>query len=85
MNVHTDNVQILKKNGIPTFAVIPYEDYLEFLPKKKDDTVPQEVAEKAGITQAALSQMERAENTNRTTTLEKLAVAMGIDVEQVKD
>jgi hypothetical protein len=29
--------------------------------------------------------MERAENTNRTTTLQKLAVAMGIDVEQVKD
>lgn len=111
MNVHTNNVQILKKNGIPAFAVIPYEDYLEFFPKKKDDTVPQEVAEKAilnemplikawrlhlkltqkevaekaRITQAALSQMERAENTNRTATLEKLAAAMGLDVEQVKD
>jgi len=111
MSVHTNNVQILKKNGVPAFAVIPYEDYLEFLPKKEDDTVPQEVAEKAilnemplikawrlhlkltqkevaekaGITQAALSQMERAENTNRTATLEKLAAAMGLDVEQVKD
>ena len=111
MNVHTNNVQILKKNGIPAFAVIPYEDYLKFLPKKKEDTVPREVAEKAilnemplikawrlhlkltqkevaekaGITQAALSQMERAENTNRTATLEKLATAMGLNVEQVKD
>jgi len=111
MSVHTNNVQILKKNGIPTFAVLPYEDYLGLLPKKKDDTVPQEVAEKAilnemplikawrlhlqltqkkvaekaGITQAALSQMERAENTNRTATLEKLAAAMGLTVEQVKD
>ncbi len=111
MNAHTNNVQILKQNGIPAFAVIPYEDYLKIFPKKKEDTVPQEVAEKAildeiplikawrlylkltqkevakkaGITQAALSQMERAENTNRTATLKKLAVAMGLDVEQVKD
>jgi len=79
--------------------------------KKKEDTVPREVAEeailnemplikawrlhlkltqkevaeKAGITQAALSQMERTENTNRTATLEKLAFAMGLNVEQVKD
>lgn len=43
------------------------------------------VAEKAGITQAALSQMERAENTNRTATLEKLAAAMNLAVEQVRD
>lgn len=112
MNVHTNNVQIIKQNGIPLFAVIPYEEYLALLPKDtQNDTVPQEVAEKAiledmplikawrihlgltqkkvaekaGITQAALSQMERAENPNRTATLEKLAAAMGLSVEQIRD
>ena len=44
-----------------------------------------EVAEKAGITQAALSQMEKVENKLRTSTLEKLAAAMGLSVEQLKD
>ena len=111
MNVHTNKVQILKKDGVPTFAVIPYEDYLALLPKTEDDTVPQEVAEKtilknmplirawriylkltqkevaakAGITQAALSQMEKTENHSRTATLEKLALAMGLSIEQVRD
>ncbi len=44
-----------------------------------------EIAKKAGISQAALSQMEKTENTLRTGTLEKLASAMGISVEQLKD
>lgn len=44
-----------------------------------------QVAAKAGITQAALSQMERTEQENRTATLEKLAKAMGLSVEQLKD
>jgi DNA-binding XRE family transcriptional regulator len=44
-----------------------------------------DVAKRAGITQAALSQMERAENINRTTTLEKLADAMGLSIDQVQD
>ena len=104
------NIQILEKDGVPAFAVIPYENYLSLLPER-DDVVPQkiaemailkdmplikawrkylgmtqkEVAQKARITQAALSQMERAENTNRTATLEKLATAMGLSIEQVKD
>jgi DNA-binding XRE family transcriptional regulator len=113
MNVHTSNTQIIKKDGLPVFAVIPYEDYLALLPaqSKENDTIPQEVAEKAilkeiplikawrlylnltqkevaekaGITQAALSQMERTENTNRTKTLEKLATALGVSIEQLKD
>lgn len=112
MNALTSNVQIIKQNGIPVFAVIPYEDYLSMIPQNvENDSVPQEVAEKAileemplikswrlylglkqkevaekaGITQSALSQMERAENTNRSTTLEKLASAMGLSVEQVRD
>jgi transcriptional regulator with XRE-family HTH domain len=44
-----------------------------------------EVAKKAGITQAALSRMERAENPNRSATLEKLAAAMDISVELLRD
>ncbi len=44
-----------------------------------------EIAKKAGITQAALSQMENTENTLRTATLEKLAKALGLSVEQLKD
>ena len=42
-----------------------------------------EVADKAGITQAALSQMENGESRLRKTTKEKLAHAMGINVEQL--
>ena len=44
-----------------------------------------EIAKKAGITQAALSQMEKDENTLRTATLEKLAKAMDLSIEQLKD
>ena len=44
-----------------------------------------EIAKKTGITQAALAQMEKTENTLRTATLEKLAKAMNLTVEQLKD
>jgi len=44
-----------------------------------------EVAKKARISQAALSQMERSENKLRTATLKKLAVAMGLSEEQLRD
>ena len=37
-----------------------------------------------GITQAALSQMEAGEKRLRKATLEKLAMAMGISVEQLR-
>ena len=43
------------------------------------------VAQKADITQAALSQMENSENELRTATLEKLSIAMGLSVEQLRD
>jgi DNA-binding XRE family transcriptional regulator len=42
-----------------------------------------EVAEKAGITQAALSQMENGESRLRKATKGKLARAMGINLEQL--
>ena len=44
-----------------------------------------EVAKKAGISQAALSQMEKSGNKLRTATLEKLARVMDLSVEQLKD
>ncbi|MCP4116926.1 MAG: helix-turn-helix transcriptional regulator [Desulfobacteraceae bacterium] len=110
MKAHTD-VQIIKQNGIPAFAVIPYDEYLKLVPPKDEDTIPHEVVElvikkgfnllkawrsylgmtqkqvakKAGITQAALSQMEKTDNELRTATLEKLATAMDITVEQLRD
>jgi len=110
MGTLTD-VQIIKKDGKPAFAVIPYEEYLRLLPKDEDETVPhevvglvikkgmnlvkawrthlgltqREVAKQAGISQAALSQMEKSTNELRTATLEKLARAMGISAEQLRD
>jgi len=42
-----------------------------------------EVARRMGITQAALSQMESEEKRLRKATLEKLAAAMGIGVDQL--
>lgn len=44
-----------------------------------------EVAKKASISQAALSQMEKSENELRTATLEKLAIAMALSVDQLRD
>ena len=43
------------------------------------------VAKRAGISQAALSQMEKSDNKLRTATLEKLAKALGLSLEQLKD
>ena len=105
------NVQIIEQNGVPVFAVIPYDEYLRVFNDPDGETIPHEVvgliikkgynlikawrihlgmtqkqvAKKAGITQAALSQMERTEQTNRTATLDKLAFAMGLSIEQLKD
>ena len=42
-----------------------------------------EVAERMTITQAALSQMEAGKKRLRKVTLEKLAAALGLDVEQL--
>jgi DNA-binding XRE family transcriptional regulator len=112
MSAHTpDSVQIIEKDGHPIFAVIPYEDYLNLLPKDERTTVPHEVvglvvkegmnlvrawrqylgltqaeiSRRAGISQAALSQMERADNKLRNSTLEKLARAMGLSIDQLTD
>ncbi len=36
------NVQFIEQNGKPAFAVIPYDEYLKFLPSE-DVTIPHEV------------------------------------------
>ncbi len=73
---------------------IPNE-VVELMVKKRYNTVKawriylgltqKDIADKAGITQAAFSQMEKTENELRSGTLEKLAVAMGLDVELLQD
>lgn len=109
MSVHT-NVQIIEHNGVPAFAVIPYEEYLKIV-LQDDEYIPHEVvglivkkgyntvkawrvhlgltqkavADRAGITQSALSQMESSDNEMRTATLEKLATALGVSVGQLED
>lgn len=44
-----------------------------------------DVAKNADISQAALSQMEKSDNRLRTATLKKLARAMGLSEEQLRD
>ncbi len=108
------NVQIIKQEGHPVFAVIPYEDYVRIVrntPKSpKSDNIPndvvwlsidkgytlarawrehlgltqKEVAARMGISQAALSQMESGEKKLRKASLEKLAEALGVNIEQLR-
>ena len=113
MNKHT-NVQIIKQDGHPVFAVIPYEEYVRIFSKSpripKSGNIPndvvwlsidkgytlarawreylgltqKQVASRMGISQAALSQMESGEKKLRKASLEKLAVALGVTVEQLR-
>ncbi len=62
--------------GKPTFAFFPYEEYLNLLPTHEDAAVPHEVV---GVG------MEKSTNELRRLTLEKLAGATGISVEQLRD
>ncbi len=113
MSAHIPDVQIIRKDGVPLFAVVPYDEYLRLLGEAERDyepTIPHEVvglvikrgwnllkawrkylgltqaevAKRAGISQSALSQMERSDNL-RSETLEKLAKALGLRVEQLTD
>ena len=44
MNVHTDNVQIIRQEGKPVFAVIPYDDFLVLTGQEEQETtLPHEV------------------------------------------
>jgi len=112
MSAPTSNVQIIRQNGKPAFAVIPYEEFLRLTGATDDEAlIPNEVvglviehdwplvkawrkylglsqkelAARAGISQPALSQMERRSANLRDATLEKLAAAMGLSVSQLVD
>ncbi len=113
MSIHTDtpkDIQLIKQDGIPSFVVIPYNEYLRFFPVIDKQTIPHEVvglvikkgfnlikawrchlkktqtevAQKAEITQAALSQMEKSETKLRPATLKKIADALGLSIDQLK-
>ncbi|CAN2041277.1 Helix-turn-helix domain-containing protein [Candidatus Magnetomoraceae bacterium gMMP-15] len=45
MNVHT-NHQIIEKDGIPLFVMVPYEEYIDIIKKiDTESTIPHEVVE----------------------------------------
>ena len=102
--------QVIKKDGVPFFVIVPYDEYLQFQKPGSKIYFPHEVVEKSvvkekglvrawreykgisqeemakrmGITQAAYSQMEKPKARLRKTTLAKIAVALEVDIEQLK-
>ncbi|MDO5673482.1 MAG: helix-turn-helix transcriptional regulator [bacterium] len=111
MKTHIADTQIIKQNGKPAFAVIPYDVFLKITGVTgEEQSIPHEVvglavkndwnllkswrkhlglsqkylADNAGISQSALSQMEKSTNL-RDATIEKLAHAMGLHPEQLSD
>ncbi|MAC46526.1 MAG: transcriptional regulator [Oceanospirillum sp.] len=111
MSEHTD-VQIIKQNGKPMFAVVPYDQWIELTqPADEDVYIPHEVvkyqvkenlslmaawrkylklsqtelANRMGISQSAIAQMESSPETLQKKTLAKVAKAMQIQIEQLED
>lgn len=109
MSAHTEP-QIIKQNGKPAFAVIPWDEYQRLTGKKIDVWFPndvvkansrgdslikawrehfgltqEELAGRAGMKQSALVRLERPDSNPRRATLERLAMAMNITVEQLID
>jgi DNA-binding XRE family transcriptional regulator len=102
--------QIIEKDGVPMFVIVPYHEYLQFQKDEPKIYFPHEVVEKSvvegkglvrawreyqgvsqeeianrlGITQAAYSQMEKPKARLRKTTLERIAAALDVDIEQLK-
>jgi DNA-binding XRE family transcriptional regulator len=90
---YIEYLKLVSVAGKDEDALIPHE-VLELSIKKDCNLISawrihlsltqKEVAKRAGISQSALSQIERAENT-RSATLEKMADAMGLAVSQLTD
>jgi DNA-binding XRE family transcriptional regulator len=103
--------QIIKKDGVPLFVLVPYEDYIKvqhvsaekvYLPHEVVEThilehksLPrawreykgfsqEEIANRMGISQESYSQMEKAKARLRKTTKQRIAVALGITVDQLE-
>jgi hypothetical protein len=98
MNARTEFQVIVGADGKPAFVVVPYEQFRRMKGGFTRGTVPNEVVnlsfergaspmaawrEHLGITQAAYAQMERAKQP-RKATLEKVAEAMGLELEQLR-
>lgn len=107
MSAHTKH-QIIEKDGIPIFVIVPYKEYIDLV-GEKSIYIPHEIIEKKilegksivrswreyinlsqaeiakrmKISQAAYSQMEKPDANLRKKTLQKIAVAMDIDIEQL--
>jgi DNA-binding XRE family transcriptional regulator len=107
---HTET-QIIHKNGMPVFAVIPYDEYLKLTGKSSDADIffPHEVvklnaikgfsliaswrkykgltqkqlAKKLNISQAALAQIEKPDSKPQQKTLQKIADALSVNIEQL--
>lgn len=101
--------QTLYQNGKPTFAVVPYDRFLELIEpgatiphevvgrvvrdgisllrawREHLDLTQEELARRAGMTQAALSQMEVPGSKLRKATREKLAEVLGLTPEQLRE
>lgn len=110
MREHTD-IQIIKHDGKPAFAVVPYEQWLELTGQHEQEVyyphevvglqlkqglsllaawrvykklTQKEMAEKLGVSQPTVAQMEKSPKPQNKT-LEKWAEALGVDVEQLKE
>jgi len=107
------DVQIIRQEGRPVFAVLPYHQYLALAGQVADTDVyiPHEViglcvekgmsllaawrtykglsqselAERMGITQPSVAQMERAGAKLQKRTLEKAATALSVQPEQLTE
>ncbi|RFP09491.1 MULTISPECIES: helix-turn-helix domain-containing protein [unclassified Duganella] len=103
------NIQILKgPDGLPAFAVIPYNDYLTMTKQRPELTVPNEVVGKViqdgvtpirawrehlGLTQAEVASrlgiaqssyaVQESSAKLRKSSREKIAVALGVALEQL--
>jgi DNA-binding XRE family transcriptional regulator len=107
------DVQIIRQEGRPMFAVLPYDQYLALAGQHDDSDVyiPHEViglcvekgmsllaawrthkglsqselAERMGITQSGVAQMERPGAKLQKRTLDKAAIALGLAVGQLEE
>ena len=103
------NHQIIEKNGVPLFVLVPYDEYIS---NYQDEEVyfphevvelhaiegksiirawrefkklsQKEVADRIKISQSAYSQMEKPNARLRKSTLEKIAQALQIDINQLE-
>ena len=61
MKEHIEH-QIIKKDGIPLFVIVPYDEYLQFQKPEKKVYFPHEVVEKSVVEETVLSRWAYAVN-----------------------